>query len=740
MILACIALTVGCQGSLAQVKVELNLSPFNTTTSNAEVCVTEEDSTILFFFAKKAKTVFSLPRKGEYVIEVTGADFEPLRQRVTLNNDTIVHLHLESSVALTEVVVKGRRKAKRTAAGKVFTLSEAARSCGDPFRALSEIPVLSVDVASQSVAMRDGQKPLILIDGKQVNSGIAPIDPQYIENVEVTEVVSARYLQMGVKKILNITLRKNRPHYTYVDLRARQDYAAHSGFAGPKVEIGGKKFAVSASLSGSYDRKNETQTQTSEEIDGQTKEKSGSQFSRSNMYSGRLYMKWVPFERDYLAAQVWMDNSHSHSDGQESGWKTADARDGLAASTSVKNIDKKFLAALFYEHAFENQSKLSSLAFYRHTNHDGRQRYTEFLKDVADTSSVWNNSCLQSASLSVDYESGKRSYGSVSAGAKMQYGEEQVENRLLSPTEKIGLRQWEMYYYGSYSGDWKRLYYTASVGMEYLYSKTPEAVNSYWRPRTSASLTWELADDHSLRASHYLTNSLPGMSNLVTFNQSTNPWLRQEGNPYLTPTREHEAELEYEGTLGAFNLTVSGKYNLTKDIIESRLREEGGSYVQTYQNGGSYNAKAIKAGLNYMQGGLMAYAEASYKWEKFQGTDTNGSVSLSGHVNWYFGKFSLYAFVMWSNYSYSAISRTKYENPTVAFANLSWRVSQQVNITLGMPYFFGTRRELMSLEQKGYKTQQKTSYASERFRPWLQVSWTLRKNNHLAIRNKMPLL
>ena len=39
-----------------------------------------------------------------------------------------------------------------------------------------------------------GGSPLVLVDGRIINSGITTIDPKDIESVEVIDVVSARYL------------------------------------------------------------------------------------------------------------------------------------------------------------------------------------------------------------------------------------------------------------------------------------------------------------------------------------------------------------------------------------------------------------------------------------------------------------------------------------------------------------------------------------------------------------------
>ncbi len=148
---------------------------------------------------------------------------------------------------LDELVVEGYLTSKKTAMGEVFRLSDQARQSGDPYLALTEIPLLNVNLASKSVTTQSGEAPLILIDGRMMNSGIDPIDPKFIESVEIIEVPNAKYLKLGYAKVVNIRLIP-RPTYIYVELRTRQEVIPHSGLAGGRFEVGKSKFAVSGSL------------------------------------------------------------------------------------------------------------------------------------------------------------------------------------------------------------------------------------------------------------------------------------------------------------------------------------------------------------------------------------------------------------------------------------------------------------------------------------------------------------
>ncbi len=159
----------------------------------------------------------TLPGAGSYGISVNALGYKDWERQLTLTGDTTLDIRLvTNSRMLQELTVTGNTSSRTTATGEVFRLSRQAKASGDPYMALSEIPILDVNVANQSIRTRDGSSPLILIDGKYLNSGVNPIDPRFIESVEVMEVTNAKYLQMGFSSIVNITLKRDVPSYTYV--------------------------------------------------------------------------------------------------------------------------------------------------------------------------------------------------------------------------------------------------------------------------------------------------------------------------------------------------------------------------------------------------------------------------------------------------------------------------------------------------------------------------------------------
>ena len=174
--------------------------------------------------------------------------FTTIEEACPLTHDlhTTFVMNEEMTGRLDEVTVTASASGvvRRTATGEVFRLSDSARASGDPYRALREIPRLAVNESLQTVSMIDGSQLLVLIDGRMVNSGITPIDPKDIETVELIDAVGARYVQMGVRHILNIRLKKKRDPYLFFEAATRHDIPRRHSFGVVYFEVGNPKASL----------------------------------------------------------------------------------------------------------------------------------------------------------------------------------------------------------------------------------------------------------------------------------------------------------------------------------------------------------------------------------------------------------------------------------------------------------------------------------------------------------------
>lgn len=534
---------------------------------------------------------FSLERNGTYNFTFFSLGHEPWSQQYNINGDTTIVVSLVSrGINLSEITVQGNNLPKTTATGKIYHLSKEAKESGDPFRALSEIPLLNVDIVNQSVKLTDGASPLVLIDGKYLNSGIKPIDPKFIESVEITEVVNAKYLQMGVSKIINIKLRRNVPFYTYVEARTRNDVPTREGFGGANFEFGTKKFAVSGNLFGNYLR-NDKSNFTSSEISGENqKYRSGQNTDKSNGWEGELLFKWVPNQANYISGVIKGKDTHSWAKGTSQGFYNL--QQALSTNQAGKVKNGGWLTALFHEYTFANNSTITTFAKYNRGFYDSNDRYSEQYNNAQQNLQDLQNNEYWEASesvrdqytVSIDYDSNSQSYGNFAIGNNFEHTTDHNTNIVTDPYEKANVRTISNYTYATYTNQWKRMFYMASVGLQYMNAKTNNGNNSWWRPRVSGTLGFSLPHSQSIRGVYYLDNSLPRSIELHTFNTSTNPWLRIEGNPYLVPMRMHTVALNYDKSFSNAYAQLFGYYNRNNDMIESYIRNEGNMSVQSYRN------------------------------------------------------------------------------------------------------------------------------------------------------------
>lgn len=633
----------------------------------------------------------------------------------------------------------GQSQPKTTATGQIFKLSDKAKKTGDPFRALSEIPLLNVDVSGQRIKTIEGDSPLILIDGKMVNSGVAPIDPKFIESVEIVEVVNAKYLQMGVSKIIDIRLKRDVPLYTFVDLRTRHDMPLREGFGATNFEIGTQKFAMSGSLSGNYLHKDKVNSVISEVSGSNNRSIDLFSTKKSLGYDGQLLFKWIPKASEYLAGVVKKRMSYNGNDGDGSG-----LYNDLDYSTIKKNkLDEGgFLGAVYYEHTFNDNGRLSAFAKYNRGKYSEEDRRNDVYsaEGNSDERDYWEyeKSIRDQYMFTLDYNGSDHEYGNISGGNNFEYTHDTNYDHTVNPHDMAKVTLVSNYSYFSYSKMWKKLFGMGSIGLQYMHIQTGNGSNSWWRPRAVTTLGLRLPNAQSLRLIYNLDNELPLSSQLSTFNHSTNPWLKVEGNPYLVPMEKHALTLMYDKSISKFNTRIFAEYNQYRNMIEQFIANEGDISIQSYRNNGFWRNCKFGGILTFRTTNFRATLKSNYRLEKYYSENTEGAIELGGNLKWDFGNFFLYTDISWQSKSYTAISKTKYINPTIAHVQIAWQATKNLYVSAGLPYFWGTKTEETIIKQGNYSNITRNLFKGASLRPWILVSWTIRKNTNHSIEDRMP--
>lgn len=726
---------------VAQVHINLTVTtPSSESLQNSELTVTKDDSTIVFAIIPSNYQI-TLPSAGDYDISVAHMGYSPYSLRTNFSNDTTLAVVLNpKTFELGEVVVKGQAARKITATGEIFQLSQKAKKSGDPFKALSEIPLLDVDVVNQKVTTNSGEPLLVLIDGKLQNTGIKPIDPKFIDRVEISEVVSARFLKMGVNKILNIRLRKDRPLYVYTDLRTRHDIPLRDGFGGANFEVGRKKFAVSGSAFYTYLHHDKSEFERREKSTDVSRLVAGENINNNHSWEGSLLMKWIPRESDYFSVavkgQLFSNTTESHREGQYMGKSSYP----LFADYGSDMTSKGILTGLYHEHTFKNNSILTSYFQYNLSGSTIDQRLYEQYNHQSHETPVTYDTRRNQYILNIDFDTQDQPYGEINLGNQFEYTSDKDKNLLVPTSLPIYTHLWSNYTYAGYMNSWRKLYYMASVGLENLGVQVEDHSNVCWRPRVSSSVSWQLPHRQMLRFSYNLDNTLPPSSSLNMLNTSTNPMLRLEGNPDLIPEQTHSFNIKYDIDVKHVRISLIADHSQQSNIIEPYIFSNGETQVQSYRNNGTYKEMFVGGNARYSGNKLIVFAAANHTWKSFNGQPTKAVVGVSGYVRWDFGNFFVYSKLGWKNREYTPIATIHYENPVEAHVQIAWQATQQLYLSLGLPYFWGVKSQTTTIDQPIYQSWQHDRFKGMSLRPWLLISWTLRKNAKEVIPGKMPNL
>lgn len=648
---------------------------------------------------------------------------------------------------LDELVVEGYLTSKKTATGEVFRLSDQARQSGDPYLALTEIPLLNVNLASKSVTTQSGEAPLILIDGRMMNSGIDPIDPKFIESVEIIEVPNAKYLKLGYAKVVNIRLIP-RPTYIYAELRTRQEVIPHSGLAGGRFEVGKSKFAVSGSLFGDYTVHNPTDYDVGQELENSIRRQSGQDIKRKFAFDGDVLVKWMPTRSDYLSLLVMGSQNFNRSYGNSEGTsESLSAGPGsqpetlrLTTADHSRNDDEGIVTGLYYEHTFADNSILSAFGYHNYAAGSSLQSSLETVGNAVDLYEAGEDVTSNKYHLALDYDTGDKPYGNIAVGYDMTYIHRRTSNNVNPMDHLLRIDRLDTYVHATYTGQTGRLLYMASGGLEYIDLNADGAENAYWRPRAAASINWNAPYGNSLRADYTLTNTPPPMNNLACFNTSANPWLKTEGNPWLRPTENHNLSVSYRQPItGELWLRASADYRVNTNMVDQWLRTENGVAISSWRNNGTWRSPQLTCMASWNRMPVLIGVEGDYIWESFNHSAYQGRVQLQGRVTAIFGKFIIQASALWTNKSYTAIGYTRYLNPSVASITGVWNVTPRIQLMVGMDYWCGVRRSETVNATDGYTSRYFARFTGDSLKPFVLFSWTLRRNSELYIDKRIPL-
>lgn len=675
---------------------------------------------------------------GTFLLEINALGFNEFVQTLTFSGDKVgvqFAMKVSDETMLEELVVVGDR-VRQTAAGEIYTLSEKAKNSHNPFVALSEIPRLRVNIALQDIKLEDGSRPLILIDGKPINSGVNPINPEDIASVEVIEVVSARYLQKGYQSMLNIKLKQKRRPYQFYQFATRYDIPGQ-GMGVGYFEVGNSKISLfgRASLSGS--RNLDSNFRQWQEDTGFHKSNEGT--SRHSQWStlGELLLKWQVSERDYMAAQIYGTKKNNKDKMKGEGLLTS--AEEIPFRLSTNSVDDSYIitSGLYYQHVFVDKSKLEvSYGFNTNGNTLDGDRMEAYSGDEEHQYLFKYDNKRTSMNLELNYSKQWADGSSFTAGSNTRW----IKDKLDQVSEHVPPfkhNRHDEYLFASYAGKVGELRYMLSAGLEGIWLEAGGERNNYWRPRFAVSGNYSINKKNSVRLNYSLTNSSPSVGQLNPYNTSSDPLVINRGNHKLTPEQRHTVSINYRLRAGRFSLTpLTANYMHYTDRITPHSYVENDVLVNSYRNEGKYDFLYLGAGVDYNFSDDMSYAYISGGRNHiyFPGQKMQISPIVNMGVWWFKRKLTVGADLSWQQYSYTPQSRTKYLKPTYAQMQVNYNITPDLYIGVALQNFTGAQKTETYSEAGTFKTYNWNRATDHGFRPWILVRYTIRKHTKEKIR------
>lgn len=706
----------------------------------AQVLLSQDDS--IFGIAltdKKGKFHMKDLKPGEYMLNISYLGYTTLDEKFFMpdrNTKSTFTLLPEITGTLGEVEIVGNRnnQVKQTATGQTFYLSETAKNSGDPYRALKEIPRLISNEAFQSVKMADGSTPLVLINGNHMNSGITPIDPKDIESVEIIDVVNARYLRENIKSIINIKLKKKTKPYSFFQMMTRHNMPLMQGMGAVYFEIGNPKYSLYGRLASDYKYNDDSENSSKQQNVDYLKVLQGRQRDNEQMLLGELQFRWMATPKDYVVAHIYrkMDTIKTKTWGE--GTLETNHKRTLEYLSQGNDRSDIQTGSLFHKHTFaENNTLETTLSFNKNSNRKKSFRNENYPDWKYENDYKYKNS-RSSLQMNIDYSYTWNDINSLNVGSSTDYINDRI-HQISEDYPTFHHKRWSEYLYASFSSQInKKFLYMISAGYEGIWLKAADVSRHYFKPRTALSGSYIFNDHHSIELSYTLTNEAPSVGKLNPYNTSTDSLVIIKGNPYLLPASGHALDFSYSFHKKAWYINPGIHYQIYTDIATERGYNNQSIYTYTYGNSGVFRQMHWGIQVNYRlkEGNIYAYAHRNYDY--YSGQKVKKGVNLGIGFTKSFNKWMLNAYCDYSDYTYSATSRTKQFVPSSSLLQVMYNLTKDFYISVAVEQFTGIPRTATYSEDGSYRSYNYSRKNDHAFRPWILLRYTLRKNKEQRIK------
>lgn len=729
---------------------DITISVFNSIDNKAlddcKVYIIYEDSTIYRGTTDKngEVTVIDIiqnnPNKEKYLIEAECAGFD-IGRKFVKNDTTYENINLFLTplkiIHLEEYVVEADKSEiiKQTSNGQVFFLSRSAKAKTNPFIALKEIPLLVTDANNSSITTIDGKTPLILINGMRINSGIAPLSPDKIESVEVITNPSARYLKEGYSAVVNIKITPSKELYQWYQVATSHDIPLCKGMGVGYLEIGNATFSVYGRTAIDYTYHENIESRSFSRDISYIRQLSQTSSNDGYSWAGELMLKYTPTGKDYFAIYGYTTISGLKTKSEGSGSLDFNALMQDSYHSKIKNKSNLLTSSIYYSHYFSNNNQFELRGAYNYNCNKNNSSRTEIYNDNKSiTNSSDFHNIRHSGSLKTDWNYSYTDVSTLSAGIHSYLRIDRL-SQISNTLPDFRHNQYSQYLYvGWATGISKKLFTNISAGLDCIWTSSDGLKNHYIRPRISFTGKWLINRRNAVSLGYNLNNTSPDISSLNPLNTSTDPLVICQGNPYLTPQSLHYLPITYSLSLRGWYISPKIYYQRIDDLISPfGYTDDKGLYVSTIRNYGHINSfgasfqifKRIKEGT--------ISGSVSWQNEYIPGQKKHSSVTIYGDFYYPIKKFTLNAYVTWTNRQLFSQSITRNFAPQSAI-QVNYNFTDDFYIGFSLRYVTGKIHSQTTTTAGSYYNCTDVFFKEYNLHPWFIIRYTFRKNEKNKIK------
>ncbi|MCT4317484.1 TonB-dependent receptor [Elizabethkingia anophelis] len=547
----------------------------NTPIEFAEVLVLKKDSTVLKSELTNEKGNFYVQiLNGSYIIQIKKLKDILYSQDIDIqNNLNIGNIKIEKAKNIKEIVLEGKKKLiERKIDRTIFNVENSIFSTGaDLAQVLAGTPMLSINDNSISIIGKSGvavmiNDKILNLSGTDLINYLKSLRSDDISKIEIITTPPAKYEAQGNSGMLNIILKKNVKLGWSGTLSSSYVQTTYSGNAN-NITLNYNSNKITSSLRlRQYDRP----SKALEFIDIIGGNSILSSDNRKDMFKGigaNLSFDYKLNQKSNIGVVYDIGKSHINMDiDNQSIYKTNNVKDStLTTFSHQKKPIKTHSLYGYYDYKIDSSGKKLSIGVNYFSNNPDAEVYFQTetnnnpsIHKIKNTSNLDYKIVSGQADLYLPYkwatiETGLK-FTRFSNNSNVQYfryqnGDYAIDN---SKSNIFEYKENNAATYISVSKDFGKKW-AMKVGLRYEYSTIggySETINernenNYSNFFPTAYLAYKSNENNTFSINYSKRINRPNFSALNPFRWYSNPYSFYTGNPFLSPSYNHNLEFSY---------------------------------------------------------------------------------------------------------------------------------------------------------------------------------------------------